>query len=270
MSKEKLKETAPDAAEQCKDLMEETTRQKVEDVMGTNILSPLAAADKKTLRKALNDEKRISNFEAIALVIIAFAKISKCMPDKWRNFFLDVEDNIDSTDITDQKKLGDEAKKYLQQAEKFVKRGRDAIVSAAYSVIGSQEFRGAEVDGGNLACAQVASFILMKAGILKRQYLGVGLVMDALKRQGWKEKKGTPKPGDVVVWNRTTKRSTDGNVALGHRHIGIVVSPNRTISNSSSLKTPREHALGTNENDGYWNKRGILMILTPPEEKFTG
>lgn len=270
MSKERLKETAPDAAEQCKDLMEETTRQKVQDVMGANILFPLAATDKKTLDKALGDEKKISDFEAIVLVIIAFAKISKCMPEKWREFFLDVEDNIDNTDIVDQKKLSDEGKKYVEQAEKFVRRGRDAIVSAAYSVIGSQEFRGPEVDYGNLACAQVASFILMKAGILKRQYLGVGLVMDALKRQGWKQRIGTPKPGDVVIWNRTTKKSADGSVALGHRHIGIVMPGGRAISNSSSLKTPREHALGHNEKDGYWNKRGIFMILTPPEEKLTG
>jgi len=114
------------------------------------------------------------------------------------------------------------------------------IVSAAESYIGSTSFRGPEVDGGNLACAQFVTTALKKAGALDRVQLGVLAAVSDLRAKGWKDVSAPPfKPGDVITW-KTYDRNHDG-AKDPDTHIGIIDDTGKAISNSSSLKMPRRN-----------------------------
>ncbi|MDD3147253.1 MAG: hypothetical protein PHD82_08125 [Candidatus Riflebacteria bacterium] len=112
------------------------------------------------------------------------------------------------------------------------------IASNIRSLLGSTRFRGADVDGGNLACAQVVSTALRNAGVLSRVSLNCDQVVNDLKAVGWRRVSVPPyQEGDVVTW--TTSRGPG-------RHIGIIVkngSSFQAISNSSSERTPRVHSI---------------------------
>lgn len=113
-----------------------------------------------------------------------------------------------------------------------------AIGRAIRGLVGSTSFRGREVDGGNLACAQVVSTALRNAGALDRVSLNCDTVVSDLRARGWQRVSVPPyQEGDVVTW--TTSRGPG-------RHIGIIVqdgSSYAAISNSSSQRTPRKHAI---------------------------
>ncbi|GAB4280390.1 MAG: hypothetical protein Kow0029_24920 [Candidatus Rifleibacteriota bacterium] len=113
-----------------------------------------------------------------------------------------------------------------------------AIGNAIRNLVGSTSFRGPEVDGGNLACALVVSTALKNAGVLTRTHLNCDAVVADLRSKGWQRVDVPPyQEGDVVTW--TTSRGPG-------RHIGIIVrdgSSYAAISNSSSLRTPRKHAI---------------------------
>lgn len=114
------------------------------------------------------------------------------------------------------------------------------IVKCAEKYIGSTQFRGPEVDYGNLACAQFVSTALKDAGVVSQVRLGVSGVVSDLKGRGWKEVSVPPfKAGDVITW-RTYDANGDG-VKDNDSHIGIIGDDGQAISNSSSLKTPRRH-----------------------------
>ena len=112
------------------------------------------------------------------------------------------------------------------------------ISSSIRNLLGSTRFRGPEVDGGNLACAQVVSTALRDAGVLSRVSLNCDAVVSDLRRVGWQRVNVPPyQDGDVVTW--TTSRSPG-------RHIGIIVQQGSSfvaISNSSSQRTPRVHSI---------------------------
>ena len=112
------------------------------------------------------------------------------------------------------------------------------IASSIRSLVGSTSFRGADVDGGNLACAKVVSTALKNAGVLSRVSLNCDQVVNDLKAVGWQRVNVPPyQEGDVVTW--TTSRGPG-------RHIGIIVkngSSFQAISNSSSERTPRVHSI---------------------------
>ena len=112
------------------------------------------------------------------------------------------------------------------------------IASSIRSLIGSTRFRGADVDGGNLACAKVVSTALVNAGILNRVRLNCDDVVADLRAAGWRSVRVPPyQEGDVVTW--TTSRGPG-------RHIGIIVKQGNTfqaVSNSSSARTPRVHSI---------------------------
>ncbi len=112
------------------------------------------------------------------------------------------------------------------------------IASSIRSLLGSTSFRGADVDGGNLACAKVVSTALKNAGVLSRVSLNCDQVVNDLKAVGWQRVNVPPyQDGDVVTW--TTSRGPG-------RHIGIIVkngSSFQAISNSSSERTPRVHSI---------------------------
>ncbi len=113
-----------------------------------------------------------------------------------------------------------------------------AIGRAIRGLVGSTSFRGSEVDGGNLACAQVVSTALVNAGALNRVSVNCDTVVADLRAAGWQRVRVPPyQEGDVVTW--TTSRGPG-------RHIGIIVqdgSSYSAISNSSSRRTPRKHAI---------------------------
>lgn len=112
------------------------------------------------------------------------------------------------------------------------------ISTSIKSLLGSTRFRGSDVDGGNLACAQVVSTALQQAGALSRVSLNCDTVVSDLRRAGWQRVNVPPyQDGDVVTW--TTRRGPG-------RHIGIIVKEGNSfvaISNSSSQRTPRRHAI---------------------------
>lgn len=112
------------------------------------------------------------------------------------------------------------------------------IASSIRSLVGSTRFRGADVDGGNLACAQVVSTALKNAGALSRVSLNCDQVVSDLRAAGWQRVNVPPyRDGDVVTW--TTSRGAG-------RHIGIITkigSSFKAISNSSSARMPRVHEI---------------------------
>jgi hypothetical protein len=112
------------------------------------------------------------------------------------------------------------------------------VASSIRALVGSTRFRGADVDGGNLACAQVVSTALRDAGVLSRVSLNCDQVVSDLRAVGWQRVSVPPyQEGDVVTW--TTSRGPG-------RHIGIIVkqgSSFKAISNSSSARTPRVHEI---------------------------
>lgn len=115
------------------------------------------------------------------------------------------------------------------------------IVSSAKSLVGSTRFRGPEVSGGQLACAQVATTALKNAGALNNVHLNCRSAVTDLKSRGWKEVSVPPfREGDVILW-KTYDYTGDG-IKDPDTHIGIMVKEGNTfkaMNNSSSLRTPR-------------------------------
>ena len=107
--------------------------------------------------------------------------------------------------------------------------------------MGSTRFRGPEVSGGRLACAQVVTTALKNAGALNNVHLNCRSAVTDLKSKGWKEVSVPPfREGDVILW-KTYDYTGDG-IKDPDTHIGIMVKEGNTfkaMNNSSSLRTPR-------------------------------
>ncbi len=131
------------------------------------------------------------------------------------------------------------------------------LVNIARSFIGSTNFRGPEVGGGNLACAQVASFILKEAGLIDKTILNVDGVEQELLRRGWTKHNQPAQSGDVVLWGRTPARVVDGIAKPGHRHIGIMTNAEYSVNNNSSKKVPLESKVDFN------SPRGVYLLRPP-------
>lgn len=118
---------------------------------------------------------------------------------------------------------------------------QNKIVSSAKSLVGSTRFRGPEVSGGRLACAQVVTTALKNAGALNNVHLNCRSAVTDLKSKGWKEVSVPPfREGDVILW-KTYDYTGDG-IKDPDTHIGIMVKEGNTfkaMNNSSSLRTPR-------------------------------
>ncbi|PIQ77641.1 hypothetical protein COV82_03425 [Candidatus Peregrinibacteria bacterium CG11_big_fil_rev_8_21_14_0_20_46_8] len=265
---------SPKFGPKTKEEASEAAREQVHaalDSLGSDVLTSRAAdiADENTLPPEFRDELqraekgdgKLNMFEAIVQLLADLLNAGKDVPEELRDFYLKPEDDAGS-DLSADRLTAVQSGQVLDA--KIDTPLRKDIVKKALAVVGSTSFRGPEVDGGNLACAQVVSSILRDAGILKRPHLAVSKTVDELNQSGWEEHPGPPQPGDIVVWNRTTKKSADGNVALGHAHIGIVVGDNLALSNSSLKRQPRVHTMGQNPEDGYWHRRGIAKFLRPP------
>lgn len=117
-------------------------------------------------------------------------------------------------------------KKIVQAAKDIVKK---------YSKKGSFPYASG-TKGGRLGCAQVATTVLKKAGVLKKTSLGCKQTLSMLKQAGWKKTKVPPyKAGDVIFW--TTYKA-------GASHVGIIMESGNNVqamSNSSSQRRPRYH-----------------------------
>ena len=115
------------------------------------------------------------------------------------------------------------------------------IAYQARKLIGSTSFRGADVAGGNLACAKVATTALKNAGALDKVHLNCRSAVADLKSKGWKEVSVPPfREGDVITW-KTYDYTGDG-VKDPDTHIGIIVKDGgsfKAMNNSSRLRTPR-------------------------------
>lgn len=217
--------------------------------------------------QAGKEPRRLRLFEALALALAYLLQKGVPVDQATVDRFMDVEDDT-SEDIESTPPATPKARRQKARAERQAARGLEkharGLVRSAQSLVGSTRFRGPEVAGGSLACAQVATTALVEAGYLKKPILSVSSTREELLRRGWTAHQGPGRAGDVVIWNRTQKATNDGQVQLEHAHIGIVVGPNRCVSNSSSKKMPREHSIGEESNDGYWRKRGVDTYLSPP------
>ncbi len=117
------------------------------------------------------------------------------------------------------------------------------IVSQARALVGSTDFRGPEVNGGSVACAQVVSTALNNAGAISEDEMSLDcyVLRDNLKAKGWAEV--TPPPyqeGDVIFWSTY---DWDGDDVIDEdTHVGIILKDGNTykaMNNSSREKMPR-------------------------------
>ncbi|HNW36964.1 MAG TPA: hypothetical protein PKM25_18640, partial [Candidatus Ozemobacteraceae bacterium] len=115
------------------------------------------------------------------------------------------------------------------------------VAQEARKLVGSTRFRGAEVDYGNLACAQVVTTALKNAGAIDRVSLNCRESVNMLHAKGWKDVSAPPyREGDVILW-KTYDYTGDG-VKDPDTHIGIIVKEGNSymaMNNSSRLRTPR-------------------------------
>ncbi len=114
------------------------------------------------------------------------------------------------------------------------------VAQCAERYINSTQFRGPEVNGGRLACAQFVSTALKDAGVLTSQILGVPALVTALRSKGYSQVTAPPfQTGDIVTW-RTYDRSGDGRKD-DDTHVGVMCADGKALSNSSSQRMPRKH-----------------------------
>ena len=117
------------------------------------------------------------------------------------------------------------------------------IVQQAKALVGSTDFRTADVNYGSVACAKVVSTALNNAGAISEDEMSLDcyVLRDNLKAKGWAEV--TPPPyqeGDVIFWS--TYDWTGDGVIDEDTHVGIIVKEGNTykaMNNSSSQKMPR-------------------------------
>ncbi|MGB2787425.1 MAG: hypothetical protein WBB94_03530 [Candidatus Saccharimonadaceae bacterium] len=86
--------------------------------------------------------------------------------------------------------------------------------------------------GGELSCAYFVSSILKIFDMIDRPHATVVTTIKTMETSGVWAKTDTSAVGDVTVWPENQD---------GHAHIGFVISDNRCVSNSWSLKQPVEH-----------------------------
>jgi len=143
---------------------------------------------------------------------------------------------------------------------------REAIASKATFYLGSTAFQDPNLMDGKLAGPLFVSTVLQETGVLPESCPTITEVKVGLLRAGWTMHYGTPKRGDVVVWNRVRHAREDGKVELGHKHMGVSVGNGRVVSQSPTERVPIEHDAGRDPStDTVWARRGIEMVLSPPK-----
>ena len=200
------------------------------------------------------------------LALIALLLFTKGFGDSFSTADYNVFDVDDGDDSSEAPMSDEDLNPYdYERNSDELSEQTQRLLSVSQNMVGSTAFRGVEVNGGNLACAQVASTALTRAGYLDRPHLGVNSAEAALIAKGWTVVEGAyaqnPQPGDVIIWNlgRT-----------GHRHMGIAMGNGVAMSNSSKQKMPRLHNTGEIQEAGqegyhqYWSDRGIQRLLIPP------
>lgn len=145
------------------------------------------------------------------------------------------------------------------EQEQALEPFRRKTIRTARTFLGSKNFRGPEVSGGRLACAQVATTILKEAGALDQVILNVDGSEQALLKKGWRKHLGPPQAGDVIIWGRLPSTIVDGVSKPGHKHIGIMTSNTTCIDNNSNIQMPTERKVDFNTNRG-------IHYLSPPAD----
>lgn len=131
-----------------------------------------------------------------------------------------------------------------------------AIVAAAKAAqdLGESFPYEPETDHGRLGCANVVSWILVRAGVLNAILLSVDDVVEALLGLGWLPvTDGKFADGDVIAW----KESPESN---GHQHIGIIDQEGLqtwALDNSSSKRRVIREDLAR-------NSRAVRCVLRHP------
>jgi hypothetical protein len=169
--------------------------------------------------------------------------------------------------------LGDRTRRETDPLESAdTRQQRERTVAIARKYAGSRYFdkdyqdpRNADLKGGKLGCAWVASTILVEAGYLNAQIKSVEGCRQALLAKGWTVSREKPEPGDVVIWEALPGRyaqnaAGDSQWMPGFKHIGIVTGPNTVVDNKSNQNPP-----GPREDALYRPGRGIEATLKPPD-----
>lgn len=130
---------------------------------------------------------------------------------------------------------------------------RNKLVLTARKYIGSTDFRGNDVGGGNLACAKVVSTILQDAGFINKIILNVAGVESELVKNKWHKITSNPIPGDVVVWGPLPSyKNKDGVAMPGHKHIGVMTTDTKSVNNNSSKRMPTEETVNFSSPRGVY------------------
>ena len=217
----------------------------------TELNEELAQAQLSSLDKAESGGK----VEQIVLGLVTFLLGKSELSEETKNTILNIVENIAQDP--------DENSADMEAPERKEKVG--GLVEAVEDLVGSTAFRGKEVAGGRLACAQVISTALTNAGYMDKPSVSVTQTSKMLQESGWEKHQGPAQEGDVIIYNLTNGwTDKKGKKHPGYPHIGICVGPNLAVSNSSSKKTPRHHPIGENPEDKYWRNRGVNYYLRPP------
>lgn len=102
------------------------------------------------------------------------------------------------------------------------------------------------LEGGNVSCAWFVSILLSAIGKIDRPHATVASTVNDMLASGWVATT-TPKPGDIVVWDRTP--------TYDHLHIGIVTGDGIAVDNFSEQRVPVERP---------FTDRPIIAFYTHP------
>jgi len=258
---------APEKRETASDMMDQMHDHAIAQAQTVRSDNTVSEDDAEVASK---DGEKLNTFERIALLLATILSGGKDIPSELQDFFLEVDDGSESDgNVFDRKEARKAAREHLRNnPEVQGSRLRQKIVKNALKMVGKSNINWPpQTKGGVLGCAYVASSILVSAGVFKSPCCSITEVVNRLQNEeyGWTKHYGPPKPGDVVVWERTKRKQADGLISLGHGHIGIVTGDNLAVSNSSGKRMPRQHSLDYMESKDPIKDRKVEYYLRPPE-----
>jgi len=102
-----------------------------------------------------------------------------------------------------------------------------------YLYVRDEEGREIEVlEDGRLSCAYVVSSLLTLHNLIDRPHSTVTTTLEKMVEHGWQEVTMS-QPGAVVYWPEYN----------GNQHIGIAISSEECVSNSSDERAPVKHGM---------------------------
>ncbi len=139
---------------------------------------------------------------------------------------------------------------------------KDTLLAMAQNSVGSKTWQNFYIKengrakdimrGGEVSCAFFVSSLLHSLELLKTAHATVDSTVKDLLESGWKEI-SKPRSGAVILWESKVVNGTS------NRHLGICLTKDKAISNSSSTKKIAQHHI-TFGAKGTKNYRAIEKI----------